>query len=268
MTSRFLPLTLALIGAGACAALPAHAEDDRFTVRLGAMSVDASGELSAGTTFRGDPYRFSQDFDFGSDQTVPRIEGLFRFSERNRLLFNYFGYDKKRRATLSENVSFDDTTIPAGSFAEAKAKFELASLMYDYAVIETDTVSWGLQIGVEYAKLEGKLRAVSGADSYRTSSSEDGYAPVIGTRLTLAPNDHWRFVVQGQYLDADWGDFGDYEGDVSRANALVEYRFTPAIGAFVGYDWFKIDARRSGRDGVLGLDQRFKGPMAGVTFSF
>jgi hypothetical protein len=265
---KILPLTLALAATSALFAQSAHAEDDRFTVRLGAMSVEGSGELSAGTTFRGEPYRFSQDFDFGSRETVPRVEGVFRFSERNRLLFNYFGYDKSKRATLREAISYDDTTIPAGSFAEAKAKFELASLMYDYAVVETETVSWGLQIGVEYAKLEGKLRAEAGADNYRTSSSEDGYAPVVGTRVTLSPNDKWRFVLQGQYLDADWGDFGDYEGDVSRANALVEYRFTPAIGAFVGYDWFKIDARREGRDGVLGLDQRFKGPMAGVTFSF
>ena len=74
----------------------------------------------------------------------------------------------------------------------------------------------------------------------------------------------WLINLQGQYLDADWGDFGDYEGSISRANALVEYRFTENFGVFVGYDWFKLDAT-SGSDGSLGLDQRFKGPIAGVT---
>jgi hypothetical protein len=265
---KLLPLTLALAATSALFARSAHAEDDRFTVRLGAMSVEGSGELSAGTTYRGEPYRFSQDFDFGSRETVPRIEGVFRFSERNRLLFNYFGYDKSKRATLSEAISYDDTTIPAGSFAEAKAKFELASVMYDYAVVETETVSWGLQIGVEYAKLEGKLYAEAGTNTYESRSSDDGYAPVVGARLTVAPNENWRFVAQGQYLDASWGNFDDYEGDLSRANALVEYRFTPNVGVFVGYDWFKLDVDQSGSDGVLGLDQRFKGPMAGVTFAF
>lgn len=268
MISRLLPLTLALAAASAAYALPAHAEDDRFTVRLGAMSVDTSGELTAGTTFQGQPYEFSQDFDFGSKETVPRIEGQFHFGERHRVLFNYFGYDKSKTATLSEDVSFDDTTIPAGSFARAKAKFELASVMYDYAVVETDTLSWGLQIGVEYAKIEGKLRAQAGTANYSDSQSEDGFAPVVGTRLQFSPGEKWRFIVQGQYLDAGWGDFGDYEGNISRANALVEYRFTPAVGAFVGYDWFKIDAKRNGGDASVGLDQRFKGPMAGVTFSF
>ncbi|WP_240635507.1 hypothetical protein [Lysobacter enzymogenes] len=268
MTNRFLPLTLALLGASAAYALPAHAEDDRFTIRLGAMSVDTSGEFTAGTTFRGNPYEFSQDFDFGSKETVPRLEGLFKFGDRHRLLFNYWGYDKSKTARLTQDVSFDDTTIPAGSFARAKTKFELASAMYDYAVVETDTVSWGLQIGVEYAKIEAKLRAQAGTANYSDGRSEDGYAPVVGSRLTLSPNEHWRFVVQGQYLDAGWGDFGDYKGDISRANALAEYRFTENVGVFVGYDWFKINAKRS-RDNIdIGLDQRFKGPMAGVTFSF
>ena len=56
--------------------------------------------------------------------------------------------------------------------------------------------------------------------------------------------------------------------NISRANALVEYRFTPTVGVFAGYDWFKIDAKRNGGDGTIGLDQRFTGPMAGVSFTF
>ena len=91
---------------------------------------------------------------------------------------------------------------------------------------------------------------------------------MVGARFTFAPGEKWLINLQGQYLDADWGDFGDYDGSISRANAAVEYRFTPVFGAFVGYDWFKLDARRGGRDGSLGLDHRFKGPVAGVSFSF
>lgn len=266
---RYLPLKLAAIAAGTCLALPAHAlDDDRFTLRLGAMQVDAQSELRGSTEFAGEPIEFSEDFDFGGKETVPRLEGQFRFGERNRLLFNYFSYDKDQRATLGEDISYDDVTIPAGSFAEAEADFEVASLVYDFAVVETDTFSWGLQAGVEYASLEGRVYAEAGDDSYEARDVSDGYAPVIGTRLAFAPAERVRIVAQGQYLDADWGDFGDYDGDLSRANALVEYRFTETFGAYVGYDWFKLDVERSGSDGVLGLDQEFKGPIAGVTLAF
>ena len=122
--------------------------DDRFTLRLGAMDVDAQSELTA-VPFSTAKSGFSQDFDFGGNEIVPRIDGIFRFGERSRLVFNYFKYDKDREATLDEDLSFDDITIPAGSFARAETEFQLASLMYDYSVVDTDSVSVGLQIGAE-----------------------------------------------------------------------------------------------------------------------
>lgn len=268
MIPQKLPLTLGLALAGAVLALPAHADDDRFVLRLGVMNAKADSTLSGRTVFAGQPLRFEEDFDFGGDELVPRVEGMFKFGDRHRLLFNYFSYDKDRRETLGQDISFDDITIPAGSFAKAETQFELASAMYDYAVVETPTTSLGLQIGVEYAKLEGKIYAEAGPNRFEDRASDDGYAPVIGARWTASPNDHWRFTVQGQYLDANWGDFGDYEGDISRANAIAEYRFTKNFGAYVGYDWFKLDVERGGSDGALGLDQRFQGPVAGVTFAF
>ena len=112
------------------------------------------------------------------------------------------------------------------------------------------------------------MYAEAGEDSYRDSRSETGYAPVVGVRFTTRPSDKWLLNLQGQYLDAGWGDFGAYDGSITRANALVEYRFTEKFGAFVGYDWFKLDVEQAGSDGLLGLDQRFKGPVAGVTLAF
>lgn len=264
-----LPSLLALALTAAMYTHAAHAQqNDRFTLRLGAMDADASSELSARTQFMGQDLRYSQDFDFGSDEIVPRLDGTFRFSDRQRLVFDYFQYDKEKTATLNNDLSFDDVTLPAGSFARAEVEFTLASLMYDYAVVDTDTFELGLQIGAEWAKLEGTLLAEAGPDRFRDSSSEDGYAPVVGARFTVTPSEHWLINLQGQYLDADWGNFDNYDGSITRANAVVEYRFTPVFGVFAGYDWFKLDATRGGRDGSLGLDQRFKGPIAGVSLTF
>ena len=266
---KFFPVQLTLMGAALAFAAPAKAiDDDRLVLRLGAMSVDAQSELRGRTELDGETIEFNEGFDFGGKETGPRIEGQFRFSERNRLLFNYFSYDKDRRWTLSDDVSYEDVTIPAGSFLETEVQFEVASLAYDFAMVETDTLSWGLQLGVEYAKLEADAHADLDVESYRANEVSDGYAPVVGTRVTLAPGEHWRLIAQGQYLDAGWGNFDDYEGDLARANALVEYRFTDNFGIHVGYDWFQLDVDRSGSDGMIGLRQEFKGPIAGITVAF
>ena len=261
-------LPLALLGTPAAAQ-----EADRFTLRLGGMSAGAETTLSASTRYQGEPYRFSERIDFGSDEWVPRVDGVFRMGERHRLVFDYFNYDKKRRETLGEDISFDEVTIPAGSFAEAQLDFQLASLVYDYAVIENDGFSLGLQLGAEWAKAEASLDAQAGADRWRDSASEDGYAPVVGVRMTARPSERWLLNLQAQYLDAGWGDFGDYDGSISRANAVAEYRFTDRFGLFAGYEWYRLDVKRSVsgddlQDGIVGWDQRFKGPVVGVTFAF
>ena len=262
-------LTTLGLALGFLACAPAQA-DDRFTLRLGAMQADADIGLRGTVDFEGETYDYeSGRMGFGDD-TAPRVEGGFRFGERHRLLFNYFQFDKDRRYELDQAVTFGDTTFPAGSSAQAGAQFDLASLVYDFALVETDTVSFGLQAGAEWAKLEGRAEAVSGADRFEARDEADGYAPVFGARFSANTADQrWGFTLQGQYLDADWGDFGDYGGDITRANALVEYRFTPNFGVFAGYDWFKLDVTRDfDEDARAGLDLRFKGPTAGVTLAF
>ena len=96
---------------------------------------------------------------------------------------------------------------------------------------------------------------------------------MVGVRFTARPGDRWLLNLQGQYLDAGWGDFGDYDGSISRINAVAEYRFTDNFGLFGGYEWYRLDVKRDVRgdfieDGIVGWDQRFKGPVVGVTLAF
>ena len=248
---------------------PAHANDDRFTLRLGAMQADADTKFKGAVDFNNERYDYSSEWLEMSDETVPRIDGMFRVADRHRFFFNYFKYDKDHRYTLGEDISFGDTTIPSGSFAKGKAQFDLASLVYDFALVETPTTSFGLQIGAEWVRLKGSVYAESGNDSFSSSEQQSGYAPVVGARFSAnTPDEKWQFSVQGQYLDAEWGDFDDYKGDISRANAIVEYRFTDNFGIYGGYDWFKLDASRKENGLTYGLDHRFKGPIAGITLAF
>lgn len=268
MNPRHL-LAIGLCGSLAVVAATARADDDRFTLRVGAMLADAESRITGRAEFGGDTYDYDSDrFDIGDD-VVPRIEGTFRFADRHRIHLNYFRYDAGNDASLGEDVTFGGTTFPAGSRLDLDTRFDLGSVVYDFGLVETPTFGFGLQVGAETAGLRGTLRGESGEDSFRVHESERGTAPVVGTRLSANTSDgRWRFVAQSQYLDADWGDFGDYDGDITRANALVEYRFMPKFGIFAGYDWFDLDVTRANDTGRIGFEQRFHGPIAGVTFAF
>lgn len=250
----------------AAAALPAHAIDDRLTLRASAFQADATTELQGRTLFQGRDFTFEESFE--GDDVVPRFEGELKFGERHRLVFNYLDYDRDQRESLDEPISFDGITIPAGSVAFGDMKFRLAGLAYDFAVVETPTVSVGLQLGVQYARLEGRLRAESGLNVYDERGEENGALPVLGLRAGFAPADAWRVVLQGQHFDRDWVNLEDTRGSLTRANALVEYRFNERFGVHAGYDWFRVEAQDEGGDGLIGLEQRLQGPMAGLTLSF
>lgn len=255
--------TLAL----ALTAMPAHAIDDSSTVRLSAWQADARNELRGRTQFLGSDYRFEETFDFGSD-VLPRLDGELRLGERHRLVFNYFDYDSERAAALDEPISFDAITIPAGSFAVGDTEFRLAGLAYDFAVVETPTVSVGVQLGVQHARLEGRLFAQAGTGTYSESGEESGVLPVVGLRAAFASADAWRVTVQGQRFDAAWANLDGVRGGLTRASAVVEYRFTERFGVHAGYDYVRLGAQDEDGDGLIGLDQRLAGPMAGVTVAF
>ena len=267
VTSRML--LIALAGTAASPALAADG-DDRFTLRLGAMNIDSDNTLRGTTTAGGRELSFSEDFGLGGKEWEPRVDGMFRLSERQRLIFDYFKYTKNRRETLNDTVTYDGTTVPAGSFVKGELKYQVASFVYDYSVVDTDTVDLGLQIGAEYARIDADAYADLGS-AYQgrfLNEKADGIAPVVGARLSFTPGENWLINFQGQYVNTDWGNFDDYDGDLIRANAIVEYKFTRAFGVFAGYDWFRLDVDQKGSDGVIGLKQEFKGPVAGVTFSF
>ena len=268
---RTIPLNLiALTLLAATGTAQAADADDRFTLRLGAIHLDADNTLRGNTVVDGRPLSFNEDFSLGGKEWEPRVDGVFRISDRQRLIFDYFRYGKDRRETLDETVSFDDVVVPAGSFVKAELKYQVASLVYDYAVVDNERFELGLQLGAEYAKVSADGYADIG-DLYSgrfLDEQADGIAPVVGARLTFQPGERWLVNLQGQYLNTRWGNFDDYDGDLSRANAIVEYRFTDNFGLFAGYDWFRLDVDQTGSDGVIGLKQEFKGPVAGITLAF
>lgn len=258
-----------LLTATAMVAAPAFADpgEDRFTLHIGAMQVQGSGELS-GNDILGSDLAFRKGIDLGDKEISPRFDGIFRIGERNRLIFDYFSFDKDGGAALDHDVDIgSDVILPSGTFAKAEAKFELASLIYDFSVIDTPTFSGGLQIGAEWAKASASATADTGDTRYSERVSKDGYAPVVGLRLTAKPADRFLLNFQAQYLDASWGNF-DFDGKIKRANAIAEYRFTPNVGMYAGYDWFKVKYEEAGRDGAGSIGLDFKGPIAGVTLAF
>ncbi|MBJ6983308.1 hypothetical protein [Luteimonas sp. MC1750] len=287
---------LALAAAQPALAQDANPRDDRFTLRLSAFnpSADLRLGLEGDATSDGETAVFSDavDFDTG-DEWRPRGALNFRISDRQSIGASYYDYEN------DQDWSFGGGSVdpgPGGPVglpavdASGRIKFAMASAHYEYAVVATPAFEWGLGLGATHLDLEAMAdvawSATDELDAGNAGFREgfDGWSPALHTRVTWRPADRWRVDLDGQYLNANWGDFIEEDGHFERAGIVVEYLVTERFGVHVGYDWFRLklrdtyagtivppaDAGLSDIEWSAAARTQFKvhGPMAGVTFRF
>lgn len=303
--SRPSPTALAVCVAlaAAFATTTALAQDaanaPRFDLRLSAFNPEATiGFSGDGTATNGtDTETFSARGDVDIDgQWRPRGELVWRISERNTLAASY--YDFRR----DESWSFEGDWLDPGDILdedpvevprvdlEGRVEFNLASVNWDYALIDNDAFEWGLGLGVTHAQLEARASGTSSGTEELDPEWEsvrwrrDGTSPNLHTRVTWRPGERWRVEAQAQYFDTRWGDFVDERGHFERGGLLIEYAVTDNFGVHVGYDWFRLKLSDDYRGSFEAPDEtdigtvdvsgrvtgtfKVHGPMAGVSFRF
>lgn len=271
-----LAVPLALLATIVVLAAPAHADDDRVVLKLSGFQADA--RLGVGVRGAVIPDDYATALRDGASlhgtRTRPHVQLRVRLSLRQRLLADYYDYAQSRTVALDQ-IDVDEsigTAIPAGSRARFGIGFALASVMYEYAPLDTGAVQLGLGLGVTHARLGAAASATVGSHSGRLRDSVDGYAPTFGVRLHYAPGDRWRLGAEVQGFDTGWGNLAVIDGHFERAGVSIEYRVTRNVGVHLGYDWFQLTLHeRIGADAIqlrVSGALRVRGPTAGIALAF
>lgn len=284
----------------AAIASPAFAQDgndrdDRFTLRLSAFNpgadlrIGVDGEANDGTTST--TFADAATLETGDDWR-PRGALNVRISDRQSIGASYYDYENDDAWAFGGGIvgpPGDQVALPEVD-ASGRIKFAMASVHYEYAIVATPALEWGLGLGVTHVDLETVADAAWTATSEldagtaRLRDEVSGWSPALHTRLTWRPADRWRVDVEGQYLNANWGDFVDEDGHFERAGVVVEYLVTERLGVHIGYDWFRLKLRdrftgtvvppaeaglaNIDYDGTVSGQLKVHGPMAGLTFRF
>lgn len=302
-----LPLALACCAAALAASAVQAQEfdrDARVELRLSGFNPEANirfaGDAIASNGERTETLAAAGDIGVDG-RWRPRGELAFHMSPRQSLRASYYDYRRSNHwrfdgdwidpGDVFEEVEVpgDPVEVPAIDFS-GRISFELASLNYDFAAVQTPTFEWGIGLGLTHATFEATATGSSSGTAELDPQWEqvqwkrDGTSPNLHTRVSWTPAPRWRIEAQGQYLDTRWGDFVDERGHFERGGLLLEYLLTERIAIHAGYDWFRLklsdDYRGSfdapaesdiGTADVSGrLAGQFKvhGPMAGLTFRF
>ena len=270
-------LLLLGVSAGTAVAAP---DDDRFTFRASAFDTDARIRVGAEGMVGNEVLNANFD-DVGvidGSETALRLELGYRIAEKHRVFLNYYDLQPGESYVLDEAIGFEEFPeyqIPAGSRADVGMEFKLATLMYEYALIENDDWTVGAQVGVHWAQLLAFASVdIPDIANDRVEWKRTKRALALGGRVQYRPGDKWRFGAEVQGYDTSWGDFVSENGHFERFGLLGEYRFTDNVGMHVGYDWFRLKLRDVAADDdeyysvLLDGELRVHGPTAGLTVAF
>jgi hypothetical protein len=270
-------IMVAALVAGLGAAPAASAEDFSLITGKGYASLGTfSNESEIDLRIDGTAGEIGTDIDwdksFGNvDDTVFRLDGLWRFNENHHLRILATDFTRKNKAVLDEDIEFRGDTILAGSSVTAEFSFMILEAAYEYALKHTENLELALSAGLHWTALDTGLKyklltpGSEVSDSIGNSASVDLPLPVFGGHAL------WR-MGGDFYLDAmvQWFalSIDEYDGGLINYRAAVIWQPSKWVGIGVGYDSFNIDVDVDKSSFKGSLDWTYAGPQIFYNVSF
>ncbi|MCG6898482.1 MAG: hypothetical protein LJE75_00600 [Gammaproteobacteria bacterium] len=245
--------------------------DDKFTFRLGATWLKADGDFSS--TRNGEPTDKLSTSDLGVDDTETNaaFSARWRFTERWRLSFDYFGLDIDGNVREDFDI-LDFGDIQASGFLAVDTKFDTDFYITQvgYSLLKNERAELGIGGGMHLVRFDTKLK-VSGGINDKSGSVQSDSVDLTAPLPNLLGFGTYAFTPK-LALEGGVGwfglDYNDYSGNLTSAFANLEYRMTDHFGVGIGYNYIHMDLAidKSKRTDKYNID--YKGPVAYVSASF
>ena len=253
MTTLFFPLLV-------------HAQKeplpDKFQIQVGEFFVTrtqttVSLAATSGVAAAGTILNFEQDLGLSSRESVPRIDGYYRFGKRSRVDFSYFNIERSGVATTGdEPIDFGDITIPPNTpFVQSFFNEEVLKATYGLSFYNTPKAEMGLSAGLFVANIGVGMAA----PTVDLSDSAKGTAPlpVVGAYLRYNISRRWRFIAKGDFF---YLVVGDYQGSLVDLRLNLEHQTFKNVGFGFGYNGIQTSLDATDGD----LSGSFQNTISGV----
>ena len=248
-------------------AAPAAAQSvdgDQFSLSLGVFITDRDTNArfdSAADT--GTPTDFEKDLGLDSSDTVFRVDGYVRFSERHRADFSVFDLSRKSSKQIDRDIQWGDELYSIDT--QIKSDFDLAiyKAAYTYSFLQGDSGYLGATIGLYVADTRVSLAEEN------IGQAEVGEItaplPVIGLRGEHKLSDRWTFRASGEFFVVE---YDNIDGSLVDLYAGFDYRVMDKMSVGIGFNSVSldVDATKSAFEGAF--DWQYSGGLVFLKFNF
>jgi len=247
---------------------------DRFSLGIGGYLIDLNTVASAGVgSGIGSVIILEELLGLEPNQTLFRVDGLYRFSPRHSLSFGFFDLHRSSGGEFDEPVDF----LGARFVGDFESRFNMLVLgaVYRYSFINDGRVEAGITAGVTAFDfgigIRGEVTVIpdNPDDSPREeqgSEEHDVLAPVpaVGMFINYAFTPKLVFRAGAQFLTLD---VAEWEGWFIDTHITVEYFFSEHVGVGGGFSGTDIRVVYNGED-PFRFEYRYNGILGFLALSF
>jgi hypothetical protein len=230
-----------------------------------AQTIQLNGESGAG-----DRVDWDQEFG-GIDTRRIRLDGHWRFTDRQKVHMTMFGASHERTAVLEDAIAWGEETYPASARVETDFSFDIVEFAYEYAMLRRDNYELNGSVGLHYMTVTASLEA-DAESSGRTLTEDisetarlDAPLPVIGVGGVWSLRHDFWIDASAQFFALS---IDDYNGHLQNYRASLTWQPRSWLGIGVGFNYFAIDldADKDNFDGTLVWS--YRGPLVFYRASF
>ena len=249
-------------------------EDDKFYISAGAYSVlRYESAVSLTETNLGAGISISPRDTLGLDgeQTVFRLDGLYRFNANHAMTFSWFRINSDASKALADDIEWvdengDTVIIPTGTSVNSSLGYDIYKLGYLWSFYRSDKVELAAGAGLHMAEVRFGLNvdsAIIGSE-LRTAKSNLPM-PVLSFMLdyNVTPRFDWFLKTQLFALD-----LGEWRGVYSDIELGVKYQLFEHIGIGAGIGSNGLDVVREYDNSRFEFENRVAGLHFFVSANF
>jgi hypothetical protein len=259
-----IPAFLLALCVFASAANATSLDGDRFSLSLGVFITDRDTKAQLDSS-QGDGTEtdFEKDLGLDSSDTVFRVDGYFRFTEKHRTDFSLFDLSRKKRKQIERDIQWGDSLYSIDTVIESNLDLAIYKAAYTYSFLHGDSGYLGATIGVYVADTSMSLA------EQNVGQAEVGELtaplPVIGLRGEHRLSDRWTFRASGEFFFVE---YDNIDGSLVDLYAGFDYSVLDNLSLGIGFNsvTLDVDATKSGFSG--GLDWQYSGALAFLKFNF
>lgn len=225
---------------------------DRFQVALGGFLVDFDTAAAVGNgRVLGTVIQLEDDLNLDSNQTVIRLDGMWRIRPKHALEYGCLSLDRDALSILEEEFEFQGKVYEVDAIVASEFKNTLFRLGYRYSFLNNGKVDTGFIAGLstyDYNIALSVEGTVSGQPPDEAASGSQGLIlpiPTVGlfTNFAITP----RLILRGEVSVLDL-DIGDYKGKLTDSRITFDSYIWRHVGVGGGLSTTDLEVSKRGED--------------------